>query len=479
MFSCRTFTLIAATLACLSFALLTLLTACSPPAGTGGGGGGGGDGAPAPRSFSGVLYDAISGAPISGAEVAFGWDSETTGSGGAFEFALSGPYTVRSEAFSVAAPDHAFLYVETLDVDTSVDTALSLPLERRDPSTYASRTTISGEVYYDRDVEIQAGSVSVSIHGANGTFEEFGVINYEDSGDYGYSVQTAVRSADSLVVAEVREVVSGGLGRPDFVFYRAGVDLASPGPGPVTVDVARPSPGDYVPVRILGGSAGDVARGYYRSSYGQVPCRFLPTRAGGEPDRAEDVLATVELDGSGSQELALYNPAGWGSVVLVAGRDDVGAPDGHGRRWLSASPPQTAGGDLTLVDVDVTLGPFSYPDLDSLHYDDGTLALDEVTGADLYVHHLESEPADGPVGTVVARSEGVQLPGALLTQLGGLVMVDLLLIQDFGSPSLPPSFLESRDIPPSLRLGEVYGADTPYERSVNVPPGGTVEIGLE
>ncbi len=152
-------------------------------------------------------------------------------------------------------------------------------------------------------------------------------------------------------------------------------------------------------------------------------------------------------------------------------------PAGHARHWLSASPPQPAGGDLTLLDVDDALGPFSYPDLDSLQYDAGTLALDSVTGADLYVHRLDS--ADGPVGTVIARSQEVQLPGVLLTQLGGLAMTDLLLIQDLGSPSLPPSFLESRDVPASLRLGEVYGTVSPYERSVNVPPGGTVTIGLE
>jgi len=421
-----------------------------------------------------VLYDAVSGAPISGAEVAFGWDSETTGSGGAFEFVLSGPYSVRSEAFCVAAPDHSFLYVETLDVDTSVDTSLSLPLERRDPTSHTDRTAVTGRIDHAPGVEIAEGAISVSIYGANGTFEEFDEIRYEDAGSY--TVHTAVRSTNSLVVAEVREVVAGGA-RPDFVFYRAGVDLASPGPGLVTVDVARPPATDYAPVHILGGDTGDAARAYYRGSHGEVPCWFLPTTAVGAPDTSSDILGTLQLESSSGHEATLYNPRGWTTVVLVHRREDVGESAEHARRWLSASPSQASGGDLTLLEVDDTLGPFSYPDLDSLQYDEGNLALDSVTGADLYVHRLDS--AEGPVGTVIARSREVQLPGVLLTQLGGLAMTDSLLIQDFGSPSLPPSFLESRDIPPSLRLGEVYGADTPYERSVNVPPGGTVEIGLE
>jgi hypothetical protein len=376
----------------------------------------------------------------------------------------------------VAAPAHTFLYVETLDVDTSVDTALSLPLERRDPASYTDRTAVRGTVYHAPGVEIAAAAISVSIYGANGTFEEFEEIGYEASGDYGYAVQTAVCSADSLVIIEVREVVSGGA-RPDFVFYRAGVDLASAGAGPVTVDVARPSATDYVPVRILGGDAGDAARAYYRSSYGEVPCRFLPTTAAGAPDTNSNILGTLALESSTGLESTLYNPLGWANLVLVHGREDVRESAAHARHWLSASPPQTAGGDLTLLDVDETLGPFSYPDLDSLQYDGGNLALDSVTGADLYVHRLDS--ADGPVGTVIARLEQVQLPGVLLTQLGGLAMTDSILIQDLGSPSLPPSFLESRDVPASLRLGEVYGTVSPYERAVNVPPGGTVTIGLE
>lgn len=472
MFSRHTFALLA-TLPV--WGLAALLTACSPPAGTGGGGGDGGDGAPAPRTFSGVLYDAVSGAPIPGAEVSLGWDSETTGSGGAFEFILSGPYTVRSESFCVAAPDHAFLYVETLDVDTSVDTALSLPLERRDPASYSDRTAVTGRVYHAPGVEIAEGAISVSIYGTNGTLERFDEIRYEDAGSY--TVHTAVRSADSLIVVDAREVVSGGA-QPDFVFYGAGLDLASAGPGPVTVDVARPSATDYVPVRILGGDAGDAARAYYRCSYGQVPCRFLPTTAVGAPDTGSGILATLELESGTGHESTLYNPRGWTNVVLVHAREDVGEqPAGHGRHWLSASSSQSTGGDLTLFDVDDALGPFSYPDLDSLRYDGGTLALDSVTGADLYVHRLYS--ADGPVGTAIARSEQVQLPGVLLRQLDGLAMTDSLLIQDLGSPSLPPSFLESRDVPASLRLGEVYGTVSPYERTVNVPPGGTVTIGLE
>ncbi|MFO7782152.1 MAG: hypothetical protein R6W94_11055 [Spirochaetia bacterium] len=261
MFFRRTFALLATILV---GGLVALLTACSPPAGPGGGGGGG-DGTPAPRSFSGVVYDVVSGAPIPGADVSFGWDTDTTGSGGVFEFVLSGPYSVRSEPLCVAAPDHAFLYVETLDVDTSVDTTLSLPLERCDPASYTDRTSVTGLVYHGPGVEIAEGAISVSIYGANGTLEEFDEFRYEDGGSY--TVHTAVRSADSLVVVEVREVVAGGA-RPDFVFYRAGVDLASAGAGPVTVDVARPSATDYVPVRILGGDAGDAARAYYRSSYG-------------------------------------------------------------------------------------------------------------------------------------------------------------------------------------------------------------------
>ena len=473
MFSRHTFAVLARILA-WGLGLVGLITACSPPAGPGDGGGGG---IPAPRSFSGVVYDVASGEPISGADVSFGWDTDSTGSGGAFEFVLSGPYAVRSEPLCVAAPDHAFLYVENLDVDTSVDTALSLPLERHDPASYTDRTAVRGAVYHAPGVEIAAGAISVSIYGANGTFEEFEEIGYEASGDYGYAVQTAVCSSDSLVVVEVREVIAGG-SRPDFVFCSAGVDLASVGTGPVTVDVARPSGTDYVPVRILGGDAGDAARAYYRSSYGQVPCWFLPKTAVGAPDTSRHILGTLELESGTGQEFALYNPLGWTNLVLVHTREDVGEPEeGHARHWLSASLPQTARGDLTLLEVDDALGPFSYPDLDSLQYDGGTLALDSVTGADLYVHRLDS--ADGPVGTVIARSEQLQLPGALLTQLGGLAMTDSLLIQDLGSPSLPPSFLESRDVPASLRLGEVYGTVSPYTRPVNVPPGGTVTIGLE
>jgi hypothetical protein len=471
MFSRRTFALIATVLVSV---LIGLLTGCSPPAGTGGGGDGDG-GVPAPRSFSGVVYDAVSGEPIPGVEVSLGWDSDTTDPGGAFEFVLNGPYTVRSEAFCVAAPAHTFLYVETLDVDTSVDTALSLPLERRDSASYTDRTAVRGNVYHAPGVEIAEGAISVSIYGANGTFEEFDGIRYEDAGSY--IVHTAVPSADSLVVVEVRDVRSGGLTRPDFVFYSAGVDLASAGAGPVTVDVARPPATDYVPVRLLGGDAGDAARAYYRSSYGQVPCWFLPKTAAGAPDTSNDILGTLELAGGAGQECTLYNPSGWPNMVLVHGREDVGEPVGHARHWLSASPPQAAGGDVTLADLEDALGPFWYPDLDSLRYDEGTLAVDAVAGADLYVHRLDA--ADGPVGTVIARSAQVQLPGVLLTQLGGLAMTDSLLIQDLGSPSLPPSFLESRDVPASLRLGEVYGTASPYERAVNVPPGGTVTIGLE
>ncbi|NBF39810.1 MAG: hypothetical protein GVY14_05290, partial [Spirochaetes bacterium] len=77
MFSRHTFALLATVLVP---ALIGMLTACSPPAGTGGGGDGDA-GSPAPRSFSGVVYDAVSGEPIPGAEVSLGWDSETTDPG--------------------------------------------------------------------------------------------------------------------------------------------------------------------------------------------------------------------------------------------------------------------------------------------------------------------------------------------------------------------------------------------------------------
>lgn len=473
MDACRARVLVAAI-------VLTFSVSCSPPTGSSGGGDGGGGGPLSPQPFSGVVYDAVTGAPVSGALVRFDTDIDTTGAGGEFEFSFSGSLGVRSRPFCVTADGYSFLYVETLDVDTSYRAELSVGLTRHNPTDYTNTIRIDGTVYHAEGVEIGAGLVEVSVYGRNGGVQHLGPVDYED--EDAVEVDTAVRSSDALLVFSVTDVGTGPppvyQPQPDFVFYAEGVDLS--GAGPVEIDILRPTQDDYDALLLTGAAAGDTARAYFTGPYRGVPGAFVPATIDGEPVPGDGLLEPVGFSGDDGRHVAIYNPFDWEAAVFVHQREADTAPGGHGKRYYAASRAVAPGGTVTLADIDEDLGPSAYPDPETLEYDEGLLRMDAVADANLFVHQLSDISAAGDaVGTVVARGTDVLLPACLVTEMSDTYVEDNFAVFDLALPSLPPSFLESPDVSASSRLGEVYGTTTQYRGIVNVPPSGTVTIGIE
>jgi len=475
MDACRARVLVAAIVVTFSFS-------CSPPTGSSGGGDGGGSGSLSPQPFSGVVYDAVTGAPVSGALVRFDTDIDTTGPGGAFEFSFSGSLGVRSRPFCVTADGYSFLYVETLDVDTSYLAELSVGLTRKNPADYTDTIRIDGTVYHAEGVEIGAGLVEVSVYGRSGGVQHLGPVDYED-GD-SVEVETAVRSSDAVVMFTVTDVGTGPPPvyepQPDFVFYAAGVDLS--GAGPAAIDIIRPAQDDYDAVFLTGAAPDDTARAYFVGPYSGVPGAFVPATIDGDPVPGDGLLEPVGFSGNDGRYVAIYNPFDWEAAVFVLQREADTAFGGHGKRYYAASRAVAPGGTVALAEIDEDLGPSAYPDPDTLEYvaADAELRMDPVADADLFVHELSDISAAGDaVGTVVARHAAVVLPACLVTEMSDTYVEDSFSVFDLALPSLPPSFLESPDVSASSRLGEVYGTTTQYEGIVNVPPTGTVTIGIE
>ena len=450
------------------------LTCCGGAGGAGGGGAGDGT-PPESQTLSGVLYDSCSGDPVTDAQVRFGDAATQTDAGGAFEFLLAGATPTVSQRFSVLADGYAFLYVEELDVDTGTGAAVSLPLLRRDPASYSGRRAIDGRIY-DGGMEITEGQVTVSVYGANGTSETFEPQAYAG----GYAVETAVRSADSLVVVYVSDVSVAGEPRAAFSFLEAEVDLSAA--ASTTVDAARPPSGDYDFASLSNGEAGDVASGYYVTVYGAVPCRFVPATAGGELIPVADSTAEITFGTPGPLEVALYNPDGWDRLVLIRSRSDFSGASG--RRYAAAGQESALGSNLALPDLDLTLGPDGYGYDGSLSLTDSTLSLSSSpTGVDLYVHYLEVDT--GPLGLVIAREASVVLPVSVLGVMAGENVTDVFRILDIEPSTLRPrvlypgGVLESPAFPPSLWLGEVVTEDGRFSEVISVPEGGTIDIGIE
>ncbi len=300
-------------------AALAIVLSVAGCGGAGGGGsdaGGGGDGAEEAANLSGVVYDAVSGEPIPGAQVRFGETAAESNAGGAFEIALDDSSTTVSEAFSVLAEGYAFLLVDELDVATTNAVSITLPLPRRDPGSYTGGRTIEGQVYDEAGDEITDGNVAVTVYGANGTVESFDSQAYSNS----YSVETAVRSSDALVVIEIIDASVEGSPRPDFAYYRQGVDLSAA--GSTTADVLRPPAGEYYFATLSNADAGDVASAYWVTPYGGVPCHFVPATEG-ELEPGEDTRSELTFDTASPVHVALYNPAGWDRLVLLRSRTDA------------------------------------------------------------------------------------------------------------------------------------------------------------
>lgn len=440
-------------------AAVVLLCTCAQPTSPPPGGG-----RPGATYLTGLVYDSVTGDPLQGVVLRFGERSTETGIDGSFSIALGESGEILIGDWLVFKEGYQFIYVDRVSIDSSSSRRLSFPIKKPVPSGYPTVSTLQGDLSFADDSPIPDGTLFwIGIYGRDGTYSYY---MGQVSGSR-YSINTTGDSGDCLVILRVDPAAGN-----DFVIMAQGVNLSEP--SPVELDFQEPTDG-FRAVQITASQGGNWGNCVFSTPYGLIPGLFKD--ADGVP-KIHDVWV---FSSAVPEEVQVYNPFNWQQVFWVQSEVDAAFPvPDHTKRFMSSTALGAFSETVSLPAVDRSLGPDAGADPTSLKLNGPLLSLDPVDEASFYsFSFIEDAEGEKMIGAVLCFDSSLMLPDLVITELGGRSIRVSFGVMDSHLTALDPDLVgPGGGFPPELDVGMVEGSEA-YERLIEVPAPGGIEIGIE
>ncbi len=374
---------------CVAVLFLALVLGCpnptSPPSGTS-------------TFVSGKLIDAVTGGPIAGAKVYFSSYTGTSAGGGSFTLDLGKQTGTVSGGFGWNAAGYIFGYVNPISVDPGSNAPIVLPLAPTDTTGYPTHTVTV--ILENAGTEILNGTgVSIEVTNSNGGFWMSPQMSYTSGG---VSFQSPTFGSDCFVYAHTQF--------RDVEAMADKVDLSSPNPPTLTL-----SQTSRTAVSVTGNAIGDSAGAILVTPYG--PARVA------EFGFSSSTTVSVDFANPGNY------PCYWDETEYLKWRDVP--PNLAWKSCERDSSPTAVQSSIVLPTIDTSVGPdqASAPDATtenaSIKYSAGTLSMNAVTGANLYIFGFPT--SSGAFSLVCSNDASVVLPSWLTNLLAGKTVTTIAM----------------------------------------------------
>ncbi|RPJ07844.1 MAG: hypothetical protein EHM28_05895 [Spirochaetaceae bacterium] len=355
--------------------------------------------------LTGIVYDYYSAVGVQNATVTFGDTTVLTGVDGRFSISLGASGGLASGDFTIHKSGYYPYFYDNSSVDSSGDCEISYPLFRS--SGYVDKT-LSGHIYYhDGSTELSAGtSYSISIRNERGQEIDFESGGYP--GPEGYSMLTQVQGQNCIIYVKIKNADN------DCTHFCMALDndlsVAAP-----EIDFVLGDPAEDVLITDLTVNADNFGASYYGAMAYFSQNRLLPVirkESGFYPDLELD----FSVSSSNTVDIVDLFPGSQLYMIQVGKSTATGHENQLMSTGLINTPTSSSSINLPAL---VENGPAEIPDQTTISYLAGTVRVDAVDLANLYIFVFVDEGTGLDICTVTSTENSISLPAWLRTMLAG------------------------------------------------------------
>jgi hypothetical protein len=343
-------------------------------------------------TINGVIYDSVSGDPVSGVTVAFAGTSATTDANGTYSIDLGASSGDVTGPLEIHKDNYVFLYNTEMVADASQDYSVAQTIEPIDDSAYTTKTvTLTVEADDSGGtVDYTGWSADVAVLKNGAVYD--GSIDSSAAGAFTGTIDTTVFGSDVLVAIEVFDDASA----VQFATIREGVDLSGTAPS-LTFAHDDSDVGSIVTVTVEGQTDNMF-------SYALVTDYGLLEDASGGMFSDPTTSGTVEIPVPAQTDIQ-------GVWLQIVADDSYGSDPGPSKLLFAysslVSAQYTAGDTVTLPTPATGMGPTSAPDPVEFGYTTGTLSVTEFQGIAIHQFAVYEDTSAPPNRTKIGDIQGV------------------------------------------------------------------------